>query len=136
MKIYKIDITRFILVLMVSLLLISCNVTKTNDEGEELSKKELNATSAAEESKRLETKVDTESLKVNEKELLNNPELKKLGSFSDKILRTGMRSLQHTYWVMAEANEMKDYLDTAGVELIGDVIVPGDEKKAEFLDME
>ena len=115
MKIYKIDITRFILILMVSLLLISCNVTKTSDEGEELSKKELNATSAAEESKRLETKVDTESLKVNEKELLNNPELKKLGSFSDKILRTGMRSLQHTYWVMAEANEMKDYLDTAGV---------------------
>ena len=136
MKIYidKIDITRFILVLMASLLLISCNVTKTNDDGEELSKTELNATSAAEESKRLETKVDTESLKVNEKELLNNPELKKLGSFSDKILRTGMRSLQHTYWVMAEANEMKDYLDTAGVELIGDVIVPGDEKKAEFLD--
>ena len=62
MKIYnidKIDINRFILVLMASLLLISCNVTKTNDEGEELSKKELNATSAAEESKRLETKVDT-----------------------------------------------------------------------------
>mgnify|MGYP003322795262 CR=1 FL=1 len=57
MKIYidKIDITRFILVLMASLLLISCNVTKTNDDGEELSKTELNATSAAEESKRLET---------------------------------------------------------------------------------
>ena len=67
MKIYidKIDITRFILVLMASLLLISCNVTKTNDDGEELSKTELNATSAAEESKRLETKVDTESITLN-----------------------------------------------------------------------
>ena len=137
MKIYdikKIKLTGSILAILACLVLLSCNVTKTNEEGEELSKEELNATSATEEAKRLETEVDTESLKANEKELLSEPELKKLGSFSDKILRTGMRSLQHTYWVMAEANEMKDYLDTAGVELIGDVIVPGNEKKAEFLD--
>ena len=137
MKIYeiqKVKLSNFFLVILSCLFLFSCNVTKINEEGEELSKQELNATSAAEEAKRLETKVDTESLKANEKKLLSEPELKKLGSFSDKIIRTGMRSLQHTYWVMAEANEMKDYLDTAGVELIGDVIVPGDEKKAEFLD--
>ncbi len=133
MKIYnikKIKLTSSILAILACLLLLSCSFTKTDKEGEELS----NETSSAEESKGLETEVDTESLKVNEKELLSAPELKKLGSFSDKILRTGMRSLQHTYWVMAEANEMKDYLDTAGVELIGDVIVPGNEKKAEFLD--
>ena len=137
MKIYeiqKVKLSNFFLVILSCLFLFSCNVTKINEEGEELSKQELNATSAAEEAKRLETKVDTESLKANEKKLLSEPELKKLGSFSDKIIRTGMRSLQHTYWVMAEANEMKDYLDTAGVELVGDVIVPGDEKKAEFLD--
>ena len=137
MKIYeiqKVKLSNFFLVILSCLFLFSCNVTKINEEGEELSKQELNATSAAEEAKRLETEVDTESLKANEKKLLSDPELKKLGSFSDKIIRTGMRSLQHTYWVMAEANEMKDYLDTAGVELIGDVIVPGDEKKAEFLD--
>ena len=137
MKIYeiqKVKLSNFFLVILSCLFLFSCNVTKINEEGEELSKQELNATSAAEEAKRLETEVDTESLKENEKKLLSDPELKKLGSFSDKIIRTGMRSLQHTYWVMAEANEMKDYLDTAGVELIGDVIVPGDEKKAEFLD--
>jgi len=133
MKIYnikKIKLTSSILAILACLLLLSCSFTKTDKEGEELS----NETSSAEESKGLETEVDAESLKVNEKELLSAPELKKLGSFSDKILRTGMRSLQHTYWVMAEANEMKDYLDTAGVELIGDVIVPGNEKKAEFLD--
>ena len=137
MKIYeiqKVKLSNFFLVILSCLFLFSCNVTKINEEGEELSKQELNATSAAEEAKRLETEVDTESLKANEKKLLSDPELKKLGSFSDKIIRTGMRSLQHTYWVMAEANEMKDYLDTAGVEFIGDVIVPGDEKKAEFLD--
>ncbi len=137
MKIYeiqKVKLSNFFLVILSCFLLFSCNVTKINEEGEELSKQELNATSAAEESKRLETEVDTESLKANEKKLLSDPELKKLGYFSDKIIRTGMRSLQHTYWVMAEANEMKDYLNTAGVELIGDVIVPGDEKKAEFLD--
>ncbi|MBH59952.1 MAG: hypothetical protein CL907_02095 [Dehalococcoidia bacterium] len=137
MKIYeiqKVKLSNFFLVILSCLFLFSCNVTKINEEGEELSKQELNATSAAEEAKRLETEVDTESLKANEKKLLSDPELEKLGHFSDKIIRTGMRSLQHTYWVMAEANEMKDYLDTAGVELIGDVIVPGDEKKAEFLD--
>jgi len=133
MKIYnikKIKLTSSILAILACLLLLSCSFTKTDEEGEEVS----NTTSAAEESKKLEKEVDAESLKANEKELLSAPELKKLGSFSDKILRTGMRSLQHTYWVMAEANEMKDYLDTAGVELIGDVIVPGNEKKAEFLD--
>jgi triacylglycerol lipase len=118
----------------VSLIFISCNATKTDDSGKELSKEELKATSAAEEGKKLETQIDTEALKNNEKILLSNPELKTLGSFSDKILRTGMRSLQHTYWVMAEASEMEDYLNNAGVELVGDVIVPGDEKKAEFLD--
>ena len=133
MKIYgtkKIKLTSSILAILACLLLLSCSFTKTDEESEEVS----NTTSATEESKKLEKEVDAESLKANEKELLSAPELKKLGSFSDKILRTSMRSLQHTYWVMAEANEMKDYLDTAGVELIGDVIVPGNEKKAEFLD--
>ena len=88
MKIYdikKIKLTGSILAILACLVLLSCNVTKTNEEGEELSKEELNATSATEEAKRLETEVDTESLKANEKELLSEPELKKLGSFSDKI---------------------------------------------------
>ena len=35
---------------------------------------------------------------------------------------------------MAEAKEMKDYLETAGIKLVGEPIVPGNDKKAEFLD--
>ena len=82
-EIHKVKLSNFFLVILSCLFLFSCNVTKINEEGEELSKQELNATSAAEEAKRLETEVDTESLKANEKKLLSDPELKKLGSFSD-----------------------------------------------------
>ena len=47
-------------------------------------------------------------LKNNERKLLSNPILNSLDSFSSDTLKTAMRSLQHTYWVMAEAKEMKD----------------------------
>ena len=120
--------------ILLSLILLSCNVAKTDDEGNQLSEKELKATSSADEQKKLSLNVDKEQLKNNEKNLLSNPTLNSLGSFSPDILKTAMRSLQHTYWVMAEAEEMKNYLDTAGIELVGEPIVPGNDKKAEFLD--
>ena len=65
---------------------------------------------------------------------MSKPYLDSLGSFSSDVLKTAMRSLQHTYWVMAEASEMNKYLETAGIELVGKPIVPGNDKKAEFLD--
>ena len=43
-----------------------------------------------------------------------------------------MRSLQHTYWVMAEANEMKEYLESAGIELVGEPIVPGNDNRDKY----
>ena len=125
---------RYLMILLLLFVALGCNVSKTDEEGNELSKEQLEATSKAKEKERLETEVDTEALKENESTLLRNPELETLGSFSGETLRTVMRSLQHTYWVMAEAKEMKSYLDKANVQLVGDVIVPGNEKKAEFLD--
>ena len=117
-----------------SILLISCNVTKTDDDGNQISEKDLKATSSAQEQKKLSLEVDKDQLKNNEKTLLSNPYLDSLGSFSSDVLKTAMRSLQHTYWVMAEASEMNKYLNTAGIELVGEPIVPGNDKKAEFLD--
>ena len=118
----------------VVLLLFGCNVAKTDEEGNEISEKDLKATSSAKEQKTLSLNIDKEQLKNNEKKLLSNPILNSLDSFSIDTLKTAMRSLQHTYWVMAEAKEMKDYLETAGIKLVGDPIVPGNDKKAEFLD--
>ena len=119
---------------LVVLLLFGCNVTKTDEEGNEISEKDLKATSSAKEQKTLSLNIDKEQLKNNEKKLLSNPILNSLDSFSVDTLKTAMRSLQHTYWVMAEAKEMKDYLETAGIKLVGEPIVPGNDKKAEFLD--
>ena len=118
----------------VVLLLFGCNVAKTDEEGNEISEKDLKATSSAKEQKTLSLNIDKEQLKNNEKKLLSNPILNSLDSFSIDTLKTAMRSLQHTYWVMAEAKEMKDYLETAGIKLVGEPIVPGNDKKAEFLD--
>ena len=119
---------------LLSILLIGCNVTKTDDDGNQISEKDLKATSSAQEQKKLSLEVDKDQLKNNEKNLLSNPYLDSLGSFSSDVLKTAMRSLQHTYWVMAEASEMNKYLNTAGIELVGEPIVPGNDKKAEFLD--
>ena len=119
---------------LVVLLLFGCNVAKTDEEGNEISEKDLKATSSAKEQKTLSLNIDKEQLKNNEKKLLSNPILNSLDSFSVDTLKTAMRSLQHTYWVMAEAKEMKDYLETAGIKLVGEPIVPGNDKKAEFLD--
>ena len=124
----------FFKLMLLAFLLIGCNVTKTDNEGNEISEKDLKATSSAKEQKTLSLNIDKEKLKSNEKELLSNPILDSLDSFSIETLKTAMRSLQHTYWVMAEANEMKDYLESAGIELVGEPIVPGNDKKAEFLD--
>ena len=118
----------------VVLLLFGCNVAKTDEEGNEISEKDLKATSSAKEQKTLSLNIDKEQLKNNERKLLSNPILNSLDSFSIDTLKTAMRSLQHTYWVMAEAKEMKDYLETAGIKLVGEPIVPGNDKKAEFLD--
>ena len=95
---------------LLSILLISCNVTKTDDDGNQISEKDLKATSSAQEQKKLSLEVDKDQLKNNEKTLLSNPYLDSLGSFSSDVLKTAMRSLQHTYWVMAEASEMNKYL--------------------------
>ena len=119
---------------LVVLLLFGCNVAKTDEEGNEISEKDLKATSSAKEQKTLSLNIDKEQLKNNERKLLSNPILNSLDSFSIDTLKTAMRSLQHTYWVMAEAKEMKDYLETAGIKLVGEPIVPGNDKKAEFLD--
>ena len=124
----------FFKIIFLVFLLIGCNVTKTDNEGNEISEKDLKATSSAKEQKTLSLSIDKEQLKSKEKELLSNPILDSLDSFSMDTLKTAMRSLQHTYWVMAEANEMKDYLESAGIELVGEPIVPGNDKKAEFLD--
>ena len=94
----------------------------------------MKATSSAQEQNKLSLSVDKDQLKNNEKTLLSDPYLDSLGLFSPDILKTAMRSLQHTYWVMAEASEMNKYLETAGIELVGEPIVPGNDKKAEFLD--
>ena len=117
-----------------SILLIGCNVTKTDDDGNQISEKDLKATSSAQEQSKLSLSADKDQLKDNEKTLLSKPYLDSLGSFSSDVLKTAMRSLQHTYWVMAEASEMNKYLETAGIELVGKPIVPGNDKKAEFLD--
>ena len=124
-------LTKFTLIIF---LLIGCNVEKTDEEGNQISEKDLKATSSAKEQKTLSLNIDKDQLKSNEKKLLSNPILNPLSSFSTDTLKTTMRSLQHTYWVMAEAEEMKDYLDTAGIKLVGEPIVPGNDKKAEFLD--
>ena len=110
----------FFKLMLLAFLLIGCNVTKTDNEGNEISEKDLKATSSAKEQKTLSLNIDKEQLKSNEKELLSNPILDSLDSFSSETLKTAMRSLQHTYWVMAEANEMKDYLESAGIELVGE----------------
>ena len=127
-------LSNLIAMTLVVLLLFGCNVAKTDEEGNEISEKDLKATSSAKEQKTLSLNIDKEQLKNNEKKLLSNPILNSLDSFSIDTLKTAMRSLQHTYWVMAEAKEMKDYLETAGIKLVGDPIVPGNDKKAEFLD--
>ena len=127
---YLLNLLKYLMTLLLIVGLLGCNSNKVDESGNEVSKEELKSASKAEEEKRLEVKIDPKVLEKNERDLLSNPELKTLGSFSEKILRTTMRSLQHTYWVMAEANDMKKYLESAGVELVGDVIVPGDEKKS------
>ena len=127
-------LSNLIAMTLVVLLLFGCNVAKTDEEGNEISEKDLKATSSAKEQKTLSLNIDKEQLKNNEKKLLSNPILNSLDSFSIDTLKTAMRSLQHTYWVMAEAKEMKDYLETAGIKLVGEPIVPGNDKKAEFLD--
>ena len=127
-------LSNLIAMTLVALLFFGCNVAKTDEEGNEISEKDLKATSSAKEQKTLSLNIDKEQLKNNEKKLLSNPILNSLDSFSIDTLKTAMRSLQHTYWVMAEAKEMKDYLETAGIKLIGEPIVPGNDKKAEFLD--
>ena len=127
-------LSNLIAMTLVVFLLFGCNVAKTDEEGNEISEKDLKATSSAKEQKTLSLNIDKEQLKNNEKKLLSNPILNSLDSFSIDTLKTAMRSLQHTYWVMAEAKEMKDYLETAGIKLVGDPIVPGNDKKAEFLD--
>jgi len=127
-------LSNLIAMTLVVLLLIGCNVAKTDEEGNEISEKDLKATSSAKEQKTLSLNIDKEQLKNNERKLLSNPILNSLDSFSIDTLKTAMRSLQHTYWVMAEAKEMKDYLETAGIKLVGEPIVPGNDKKAEFLD--
>ena len=131
---FRKNISIFIKLSLLSMLLISCNVTKTDDDGNQISEKDLKATSSAQEQNKLSLSIDKDQLKNNEKSLLSNPYLNSLGSFSTDILKTAMRSLQHTYWVMAEASEMNKYLETAEIELIGEPIVPGNDKKAEFLD--
>ena len=127
-------LSNLIAMTLVVLLLFGCNVAKTDEEGNEISEKDLKATSSAKEQKTLSLNIDKEQLKNNERKLLSNPILNSLDSFSIDTLKTAMRSLQHTYWVMAEAKEMKDYLETAGIKLVGEPIVPGNDKKAEFLD--
>jgi len=131
---FRKNISIFIKLSLLSILLIGCNVTKTDDDGNQISEKDLKATSSAQEQNKLSLSIDKDQLKNNEKSLLSNPYLNSLGSFSPDILKTAMRSLQHTYWVMAEASEMNKYLETAGIELVGEPIVPGNDKKAEFLD--
>ena len=131
---FRKNISIFIKLSLLLILLIGCNVTKTDDDGNQISEKDLKATSSAQEQNKLSLSIDKDQLKNNEKSLLSNPYLNSLGSFSPDILKTAMRSLQHTYWVMAEASEMNKYLETAGIELIGEPIVPGNDKKAEFLD--
>lgn len=131
---FRKNISILIKLSLLSILLIGCNVTKTDDDGNQISEKDLKATSSAQEQTKLSLSIDKDQLKNNEKTLLSNPYLNSLGSFSPDILKTVMRSLQHTYWVMAEASEMNKYLETAGIELVGEPIVPGNDKKAEFLD--
>ena len=128
------NISNLIKLTLLALLLFGCNVVKTDGEGNEISEKDLKATSSAKEQKTLSLNIDKDQLKNNERNLLSNPILNSLDSFSIDTLKTAMRSLQHTYWVMAEAKEMKDYLETAGINLVGEPIVPGNDKKAEFLD--
>ena len=86
-------LTKFTLIIF---LLIGCNVEKTDEEGNQISEKDLKATSSAKEQKTLSLNIDKDQLKSNEKKLLSNPILNPLSSFSTDTLKTTMRSLQHT----------------------------------------
>ena len=61
---------RYLMILLLLFVALGCNVSKTDEEGNELSKEQLEATSKAKEKERLETEVDTEALKENESALL------------------------------------------------------------------
>ena len=109
-------------------LIIFTGCSFSGDEEEKLSKKDLDATSAAFEESRLGLNIDPEVLKEIEKDLILNPTMSTDLSFGFDTLRTTMRMLQHTYWVMKESDTLKEKLKIADVEIIEDVIVPAKEK--------
>ena len=55
----------FFKLMLLAFLLIGCNVTKTDNEGNEISEKDLKATSSAKEQKTLSLNIDKEQLKSN-----------------------------------------------------------------------
>ncbi|MBT36348.1 MAG: hypothetical protein CL737_00640, partial [Chloroflexi bacterium] len=59
-------ISVFFKLIILVFLLIGCNVTKTDNEGNEISEKDLKATSSAKEQKTLSLNIDKEQLKSNE----------------------------------------------------------------------
>lgn len=105
--------------------LTACNFSGTEDK---LPKKDLDATSAAFEETRLGLNIDPDILKAIEKDLILNPTMSTDQIFGLDTLRTSMRMLQHTYWVMKEADTLKEKLKVAGIDVIEDVIVPAREK--------
>ena len=109
-------------------LIIFTGCSFSSDEEDKLSKNDLDATSAAFEESRLGFNIDPDILKEIEKDLIFNPTMSTDVNFGFDTLRTTMRMLQHTYWVMKEADTLKDKLNVAGVEIIEDVIVPAREK--------
>ena len=59
-------ISVFFKLIILVFLLIGCNVSKTDNEGNEISEKDLKATSSAKEQKTLSLNIDKEQLKSNE----------------------------------------------------------------------
>ena len=53
----------FFKLMLLAFLLIGCNVTKTDNEGNEISEKDLKATSSSKEQKTLSLNIDKEQLK-------------------------------------------------------------------------
>ncbi len=109
-------------------LIIFTGCSFSSDEEDKLSKNDLDATSAAFEESRLGFNIDPDILKEIEKDLIFNPTMSTDVNFGFDTLRTTMRMLQHTYWVMKEADTLKEKLKIADVEIIEDVIVPAREK--------
>ena len=67
---FRKNISILIKLSLLSILLIGCNVTKTDDDGNQISEKDLKATSSAQEQSKLSLSIDKDQLKNNEKKLL------------------------------------------------------------------